>query len=225
MPAIPSTAPNFKIDTDYPLDKVIYLKSGSGAIASGGTITIPHGLPFTPLVGWYWSLTSDFSIAYEDNVGPFPSGNIGFFFTLQVAINADATNIYLQGNGTLGSTTIYYRIYAFEPDDSNVSLTATSNSADNFSLSTDYNYTKLLTTAHFSLAAGATTTIPHNLGYIPQVSGWFLSGGFMNPFVYASFDPSNTPYSVALEATTTNLIFSNGSLSNVVVYYRCYLDE
>ena len=218
MPAITANARNFLYNTDYPLDKVIYLKSGTTNIASGGTLNIAHGLPFIPLINFYWSLTPDFSVIYEDNIGPFPSGNPGFFFTLQVSARADATNITLDANGILGSTTIYYRIFGFQPDDSNVDLPSTASAGDIFSFNTDYNYLKLYSASHVSLAAGASFTLVHGLGYRPQVSTWFLTGGVSYPSTYSDQDGRQT------EVTNSSVIFTNASFSAGVMYYRIYQD-
>lgn len=216
MPANPTTAKDMLVTSDYPLDKVVYLNSGSGSIASGGTITIAHGLSFTPLTGLVWSTTSDFSISYSDNSGSFPSGNPGFFYSLQVAVSSDSTNIYLDANGTAGSTTIYYRIFAFQPDDSNVDLPGTSSTADDFTISTDYNYSKLFEASHFTGSAGSTTTISHNIGELPKVLTWYKVGTRTYPVAFMSVDGIQT------EVTTTSIIIKNNLFVSAVIYYRAY---
>ena len=54
---------NFLINTDYPLDMIIYYKfyelTTNGS--SSQTVTIPHGLGFTPLLFGVWSTTPDFA--------------------------------------------------------------------------------------------------------------------------------------------------------------------
>jgi len=219
MPAILANARNFLQNTDYPLDKVVYLNSGTTNIASGGSVNIAHGLPFIPLINFYWSLTPDFAVVYEDNVGPFPSGNPGFFFTLQVSARVTATNITLDANGTLGSTTIYYRIFGFQPDDSNVDLPPTASAGDVFSFNTDYNYLKLYSASHVSLAAGASFTLVHGLGYRPQVSTWFQTGGINYPSTYSNEDGRQ------VEVTSSSVVFTNNSLSSGTMYYRIYQDS
>lgn len=225
MPANTLYAPSFDLDTDYPLDKVIYIASGSGSISGSSDIVFPHGLPFAPMTGFYWSLTPDFSVIYENNVGPFPSGNPSVTFTLQVAIEADATNVTLRGNGILGSTTIYYRVFGFQPDDLDENLSSTSNQADQFILNTDYNYLKLLTADNVTLAAGASTTITHNLGYKPQVTGWFQYLGTIYPLQFVSLDPTGVAQNSSMEITDTTLVLYNGPILPSKFYYRIYLDS
>ena len=113
MPAIQANAKSFLINSDYPLDKVVYINQGSVNIGGGIDRIIAHGLPFTPLISFVWSFTADFAITYQFNNGSFPSGNPGYYFSLQLSIQANATNITLSGNGTITSTTVYYRIFGF----------------------------------------------------------------------------------------------------------------
>lgn len=230
MPAIIANAPNFLINTDYPFDKVIYLKTGSISTAAGSTITIPHGLGFTPLIGGSWATTADFSISYEYGSGSFPSGNIGYIFSVSIQIYADGTNIYLTNQGN-NSTTAYYRIFGFEPDDVNVAIPSISSSGDNFLLDTDYNNRKLFANTHFAFATGSIYTINHSLGYIPQVLAWakYSVAGYaifpsLNPLSWSD-DQGTFGSTISLQVTTTQLIFTTGSVSSPSnIYYKIYLD-
>jgi len=212
---------NFLLNTDYPVDKVVYINQGSVSMAGGVDRDIAHGLPFIPLVSFVWSFTPDFSVTYQYNMGPFPSGNPGYFFSLQVSISANATNIRLSGNGVLGATTIYYRIFAFVPDDFVGDIPSTTTLADNFVLLTDLNYTKLLTSSSVVLAPGQVFPIGHGLGYFPQVLAWVRPNN--GPTIYPL--EAQSPYNVNSEITTSSLILNNQDFQPQTVYYRIYTDE
>lgn len=216
-----SDARNFLFNTDFPIDQIVYIREGSTTIGTGGTVNIAHGLPFIPNVIFYWSFDSDFATVYDQNVGPFPSGNIGFPFTLQVTASSDATNVILNANGTLGPSTVYYRIFAFQPSDYTGDVDPTASSADNFTLNTDFNYTKLLTYDKVTVNAGGTTTITHDLGYIPQVLAWTVFSGTSNPLLYSALDGFNRD----VEVTTTSIIINNDTFLDYDFYYRIYADE
>lgn len=214
----------FLINTDYPLDKVVYIKQGSTVIGTGGTVLIPHGLPFIPNALFIWSFTQDFSVTYPENTGAFPSGNPGFFFTLQVAMVSNATNIKLDANGTLGPTTIYYRIIAFAPSDYTGDLPATTSLGDRFVINTDSNYTKLVSEGILTLNIGNTQSVVHSLGYLPQVIYWYVSGGISYPMGYTNyFFGVNQSWNAILN--TTSLTFNNNGFTNGVIHYRLYADD
>ena len=222
MPAIAANAQNFLINSDYPMDKVVYLLSDSASMTGGTSLTIPHGLPFTPLVDMVWSYNSNFSVTYSDNAGPAPSAVYGWVFDLQVTVQSDATNIYINAGGPAAAATVYYRVFAFQPDDSNVELPATASSGDSFVLNSTYNYAKLLTAGHVSYGTGAVSmVIPHNLGYIPQVKVW-LKSTRLNPLNALSDDP----FLWRIDATTASITVSNTSTFTAgTMYYRIYMDQ
>lgn len=212
---------DFLLNSDYPLDKVILINPTSGTSGDSIDITVPHGLPFTPLPWFQWSFTPDFSVAYEDNTGNFPSGNLNYFFNLQLSIEANATNIIIRGNGVLLSSTVYLRIFAFQPSTSNVELPGTESLADNFVINSDYNYMKLFDTGVTgSIAGAATTTVTHGLGYKPQILAWSEDSlGTIYPMSL-----SWALVNVNVEVTSTQMIIRNDSFTTQKIHYRIYLD-
>lgn len=220
-------ARNFLLTTDFPLDKVVLLKSGSQSIGTGpGTIIIPHNLPFIPLVSGSWSLDPSFLVSYEYSSGTFPSTSpTTSIFDLLLDIYADTTNVTVgyQNNGS--ATTIYYRVYAFQPSDSNQDVPPTASQGDDFILSTDYNYTKLyLNGVINNPPRPSTQVVTHNLGYLPQVIAWETDPlGNRRPL-----DFSQTPlfsYTNVL-VTTTTVEFQVPVLTLTRrIDYRIYLDE
>lgn len=239
MPASISTAKNFLLDTDYPLDMVVYLITGSITLSatSSGVAQIPHGLDFAPLCSGSWSLTSDFSVQYEYDSGTFPSNNIGvslFDQTLSLSTSlfgnsggADTTNInILWINNNAASMTAYYRIYALGPPDQAVMAPYTASSGDNFILNTDYNYTKLYINSTQSLSASNTYTTPLGLLYVPQLGLWTrrTSDGKVCP--YDTQNVQSSFFDFAVSVSGSSLVLQTDSPTTInKSYTRIYLDD
>ena len=231
-----SRAKNFLITTDYPLDLVVLLESGSATInfpTAGQLVTIP--LPpeiqgkFTPLVSGNWSLTSDFSVSYEFGSGTFPSNNVGVSnFNISMDIYADATNAYIDPTNVSGSSqTIYYRVFGLEPSDSSADIPFTASAGDDFVLNTDYNYTKLYQAgAIVSPALPSTTSVTNNLGYRPQIMPWITNAiGERRPIdVTTILGGSVGDYGAIVTTTSVNFVLDAFSTVRRVDY-RVYLDE
>lgn len=215
---------NFLLNSDYPLDKVVYLNNGSTVFDNATPIEIAHGLPFTPLVGGYWSFDADFSTTYEFYTGDFPSGNSDYIFAHEVDIESNATIITITMIDLIGdSKTFYYRLYAFQPDDYSADILPLASSGDNFVLNTDYNYMKLFNSDHFTMGTDTSHTVDHNLGFMPVAMGWYSYFGSTIPIIRAG-DISNGILTV--EVTTTSIVFSNPlGLTIDRVDFRLYADE
>ena len=225
MTAIAANATNFLINSDYPMDKVVYLLSGSVTMDGSTFFQIPHGLPFTPLIDLTWSYQADFSVSYTNNAGPAPASAPGYIFDLQVAVESDATNLYFSAHGPASAKTVYYRVFGFQPDDSNVSLPSTVSAADTFILNSGSNYAKLLIAGHTAYSSGAVNVVvPHNLGYLPQVQVW-QSSIRTAPIAVTGDDMSG---SWQVEVTSTSVIISISAFNNFnsgTLYYRVYMDQ
>lgn len=204
---------NFLVDSDYPLDKIIYIVSGSYSQAgSGGTgtqVTVAHGLSFRPLVTGNWSTTSDFSVSSE-LFFPVYTDN----FSTYVQVFSNDTDITISGfKQTAGYQTIYYRIYGFMPSDVNLDVSYTASLADKFQLNTDYNYTKLYLSN--IATASATTTITHNFGYRPQVIAWSKNISAYGTGIV------NIDISSYVLVTNTTVVIKSATKD---VHYRIYAD-
>lgn len=203
-------ARNFLLNTDYPLDKVVYMTSGSFIVAgSSATTQFNHNLSFRPLIIGTWSLNSDFSTSKEGGLFAFdgtdPTANYNIFAANDTQITISTTN------QSGGSITVYYRIYGFMPTDANVDADFTSIQADNFQLNTDFNYTKLFMSG--IATAAATTTITHSLGYRPQVITWRKDAS-----IYGTEAVVDMGY---VKATTTTVVITSPTKD---VHYRIYAD-
>lgn len=223
-------ARNFLLTTDFPLDKVIFLRSGSATInfpTAGQVVTITHGLLFVPLVSGSWSLDPSFTTSYEYGSGTFPSNNLGAsVFNISMDIRADSTNIIISPTNVSGASfTLYWRVYAFEPSDCNFDLEPTASSADDFILNTDYNYTKLYLNDVILNATTGTYTVNHNLGYLPQVMAWVSDSGYTIP-VDSSEAPDTFGLFVTCVVDTNTVSFVVPSFLTIDrIDYRIYLDN
>ena len=219
---------NMLIDSRYPLDKVIFLASGStslGSYFSAASVNVPHGLTFTPLPRMVWSTTPDFSVCYEAGSGPAPQSVLRWNLGITGDLYANSTNIRLDFTNFISTSyTIYYRVFCFAPSDITIDIDSTSSLADNFILNSQQNYLKLLSSGKIALTSN-TVTVDHNLGYIPQVDAWTeaTTGEIYPPqsngsTLYPGF--GTTGYVV----TTTQLIFY-GYSSRSFGHYRIYIDK
>lgn len=222
-----------KFTSDYPIEKVMFLTSGSASVPNSTVdltpgISIPHGLPFTPLPEIVWSNTSDFSIA---NVRGDSAYNSSAFTTgagQLYAVSADATNVYITRYNNSGSTqTLYYRITCLAPSDASEEsvVNFTANSADKFVFNSDYNYMKLFKAG--KLTSGS-NTYAHGLGYIPRVRAWYGLSGSYSPDIFAQMidtDPTGGGGQTSgVHITSTQIIWLNPSTYDDIEY-RIYLDE
>lgn len=207
---------NFLLNSDYPIDKVIFVRSGSFYYTAGSwSVDITHNLGFIPLPYVQWSLDADFSTVQETTEKP--SGLNPYSFPHEMVYSADNTKITLIFyNQDLVATTYYYRIIAFMPSNINALIPEIAIDADKLTLDTDYNYTKLIT-------SGINTTgeVTHNLGYTPQVLWWGeRANKIETPMNYgaSSYFAGTTP-----SVTTTKVIFPD--TTTYKYHYRIYADS
>jgi hypothetical protein len=225
----PTSAKLMHVSSDFPLDKVVYMHTRNFTISAFNFSDqiFAHNLPFTPLVLGQWSFDSTFATAYDPNSGPRIGA--GGTLLLSTTLQSDGTNITIFNTNNQGSSvTVYWRIYALMP--STVSETApfTASTADDFTIDTDQNYTKLFDAGAtaFSSTPGSSVTVSHGLGYRPQVLTWAENSTFTFWMgSYSQEDPSgNTRCRVGTDNIT--LIRSSTFLpSSTRFHYRMYVDE
>lgn len=225
---------NFLLNTDYPLDKIIYMTSGSftANVTFSGTYDISHSLGFAPLPIMQWSLTSDFEICYEIS----SSGTVGWeSYGLSARVLSDNTELRISYyNNTGGNKTIYYRIIGFMPSNINVDVDPTAIAADNFVFNTDYNYLKLYMSGIMELntTIGVSTSVTHNLGYIPRVFCWEELGTTESPLIVpmgggVEYKPIKGEGNGTIVTTTqlTAVSPTGGYYQAEALHYRIYYDE
>lgn len=216
---------DFLLNTDFPLNKVVYLNSGSFPVADGASveINVPHGLTYRPLLIGTWSLTSDFSISYEQGTSGFTDLSIP-----QLTIQSTPTTIrFIPLNFTGSTVTFYWRVFGFMPSDVSTDSNYTASVADTFTLSSDYNYTKLWQEG-FLVWSNSNQVINHNFGYRPQIEVWYeepLDGTILTKWsqgLDSSFTGLDTIF-----ITDTQIIFNFKNTSGVngrKYYYHVYAD-
>lgn len=221
---------NFLLNTDYPLDKVVYITSGSATVANATVdldlstaIRIAHGLPFRPLPILLWSNTSDFAITNEQRDADYLADAFGAGAGQYYLVHADATNIYIKRyNQSGGSKTLYYRIFCFLPSDADEDSVAPSTqvSGSDFVLNTDYNYMKLF---HDGILTTTGNTYTHNLGYVPRVQVWEETADTTVSRLVLAQDISGGVGNTGVYITDTQLVWVNpGTYSGI--HYRIYCD-
>jgi len=234
MPPNPASAKLMNVDTDYPLDKIVYRHEGSFSIGSYySVVTVPaiaHGLTFTPLVSMRWSTTPDFAVSYELGGSPIPDDFSRADYGIFVSLEADATNVYLEMVNFMNSGyTIYYEIFGFEPTNHNDEAPFTVAGDTNMIFNGENNYTKLYLADRVpvSVVPNTPTVINHNLGDIIQVLGWEeLSSGRIVPIVYNSIsDASTFGINFGFVVTDNQLLIYPYFNTATHAHYRIYIDE
>lgn len=213
----------FILNTDYPLDKIVFMYSGSQTVNNNtysGTITIMHNLGFRPLAKMQWSNTSDFDITNEHGDNQYFTNIFSTQEGQDYSVTSTDTTVSISLYNTSGSNkTLYYRIYCFAPSDisEETVIAGTSSSADKFVISTDYNYMKL---AFEGYLTAASPTFTHNLGYVPRVLIWQRTGSITDDYTYSIEAPS---YQAGVHVTSTQLVSLNQYVDRI--HYRIYADE
>lgn len=225
----PDSAKLMSINSDFPLDKVVYLHTRTVNVSGGGfnDQIFPHGLPFTPLVLAQWSFDSNFATAYDVNGGPrfSPGGTLLF----QSILYSDSTNITIFNNNNQGSPiTVYWRIYGFMPSTVSEEAGWTASAADDFVVNTEYNYSKLYMSGvtGFSGTSGSTVTVNHGLGYRPQVLVWSENSTQTSWIGSFTSEPTSGNTRCRVDDENIVLIRDSGALpSPLRFHYRVYIDE
>lgn len=225
------------LTSDYPMDKLAYLKSGSFTMpgsTSGYLYSFDHDLDFIPLCGGNWSLTPDFSTQYEFSSGTFPSGFTGIIFNRTVNIFATTSKVYLSCDNFGASVTIYYRVYGFEPITSQSYLSPIAPLGDKFALSSDYNNPKLYQDNYIDLPSTGGSVlfvgVDHNIGTIPQVMGWVTyntyNGSSFESAIHPVATTNGNSEGVLLVVNEVEIVWVLPQfISAHRAYYRTYLDE
>lgn len=219
---------NFLLSTDYPIDKVVYQTTRTVTVGAYGysDTDFLHGMPFKPLIVGQFSPNASYVPLYEIGSTPVVSGNVPY----NTSIESDGTRIYLSiSNNTNTSVTLRFNIYAFQPTGATAAVTDfTASAGEAFSISTDYNYTKLALSGVTGYISGSSTSISHGQGVVPQVMAWYevQSTGRIAPLVFGVHNQTWGDDTL-VRITNSTVSFSNsGILATPTRYhYRIYVDE
>lgn len=229
----PLASKNMLLNSDSPLDKVIYIATSQITVPAGqfSQLDIPHGLPFTPLLFGNWSTSPDFSITYEYGTGPIHSNLQQAIFTAQPNLRSSSSvaNLTVTNYNTSSTLTAYCRVYGFQPSGtSSVALAHTNTGVDPFMINTDQQQVQLI---HEGLRDFPSVSYPnivqitlfsHNLGYRPQVMSWVSRDGWTQN-LYMSAMAEDT---VSIVVTDSDVILRvEGQAIAGTVHIRVYANE
>lgn len=191
------------VNTHYKLPWIVWSRAYQLEIASGGYIadqTIPHGLPFIPMLFGQWATSSAFNPSYDLGIN-VPGGGTGGQPLYMCQFWADKTNVHITAmNNSTSTKTFSFRLMAFAPPDYTGEVTPVNYNSP-FSFNSHYRYQQILMQGQSSGA------VNHNLGYLPQSKVW------------AIVQDTVLPAMGVLTEMTLNLA-STGSF-----YYHIYKDE
>lgn len=221
---------DFRFNSDYVTDYVAFATSGSFQVtlSSYGTAskTITHSLPFTPLPGGYWSLSSTFTTAYGFGANVYPAPNSS---EPSVIVRSTSSGLILSvvapyiASGTR-TYTIYYRLYCLDPGSSAHNYTPSTTEPGNFMVDTDYNYMKLYQAGEFIMSSAESAfVVSHNFGYVPCIDCWADLGSGIEPIVQIQLGTVHSNVlTPAVEVSTTTFKINP---VDATIFYRIYYDE
>lgn len=182
---------NFLINTDYPLDMIVYYKFHSFKTNSSQTqdITIAHSLGFAPLLFGCWSYQQDFSKSFSLLPEAYGDGQ------LRLSVKSDENNIYIHKyqHSPQSGKTLYLKIYGYAPTTWTGDCEPTSQSNSPLILDSDSRYASLL-------AAGAVqpfiinppnppTQLLQDIGKGEYVEIELTRAGIVNLYYYQPISP------------------------------------
>ena len=134
---------NFIANSDYPYDQIVYFKEYELTCDSSNsqTVTIAHGLGFTPLCFGIWSDTDTFTASHS-LVKTF-TNNTDFM----IWVESDDTNIYIckyDYRHAHANQKRYIKIYAFAPISWTGDCEPTATTSDYLLFNTDLGYSQLI---------------------------------------------------------------------------------
>lgn len=212
---------NFRLNSDYPMDKIVLLWSGS-MVPPTYTASFAHNFGEPVLCFGIWSTDPNFSSPHS------LTGIQSDVYGGSVAVWSDSSNIYVQ-NGvfdptTYDSPTVYFRVYAILQSDSIVTTNPTSTSAATYILNSDYNYLPLV--ASFTTTFNAPYN--HGLGYKPLVLTWVDYEGnsqYVQPEDSSVLLGGYNEYGVLVDENTVQYYGSSVMVTeypNAKIYMRIY---
>ena len=226
MVAKPEFLNHFIFNSDYPTDKIVWLKEGQTTTPSSvGNKTVSFnmadelGSPLSIFVKGAWSRDNwqtAYMIGTQNTATTSPDKYIGTYLEW----STNNLRLQLQITNSAGtSKTIKYRLWGVVRDDVQQAVDYPKNSSvgkAKLVFNTELNYPRL----YKSGVAKAGDTVDHNLHKIPYVDFWTSSvDNFPRYWTYKSVGGFGSGYSGSgIRATDTTLTF----LGTGYYYYRIY---
>lgn len=245
MVANPENLSHFVFNSDYPIDKVVWLYEGSQAAWADESVVQEQDIPVNKLLGSKIAIFIKGSYSIDNwktswMIGSKDDGHGGFIEMSWALVAPDYTsngiNLFFQGNFPrfYPGKTIKYRLWGVCREDTRDAVNYSKNASKTKSkliFNTDLNYPRLYKDG----VAKSGETITHNLGRIPHVDYWVNSNN-KNFNTYWSYQPyssftNSSPFLPGIRATDKTLTFlkytfndNNGYADNdVYYYYRIYI--
>ena len=223
-------ARNFLFSSDYPMPAICLEYNGhfSAAANEVKTVTVPHNLPFKPLLIGQWSNLESFAPSLDINTTLYlPTYDPMQGRAVSSFVGSDATNIKIDIQNFWPATVqFYYRLWAYAPPDYDGDVPNVYDNT-NFQLSTDFNYPKIVEQGTLTLGYKAEGTIHHGLGYIPQVRVWEEVNGVIQPCqsFWESVGGKGGPRITSQDLIIRNFVNGVESGDTRKYYYHIYGDE
>lgn len=219
---------NFRFNSDYPIDKIIFLREIEVSTDSSGEISlgIQHSLGAIPFCKAVISF-DNWETTYQGGVNQLdPSGQI---FDKFFSVSSDSEKIYLFGIfDRFNNRTAKVRVWGvfYESDTENIHANPTSG-INKFLFNSDNNYQSLVMEGKVGLS-DFSQTIQHGLGFVPNVDVWYLENGQWKllDVSFSSFVDDGGIYSPIAFVDENSLVFDRGRISQITqFYYRIYTNE
>ena len=168
---MPNTS-DFLVNSHFKMPWIIWKANAQYTVASGGYSVqqISHGLPFVPLYFGSWSTGADFSTSYDlGDTTPDYAGAGQPSMALMSSANSESVNFSITNNRS-SATTFYIRVMAFAPPGYGGEVSPVDYDGADFDFNSHYRYQKII------MEGLATSSVTHNLGYLPQAKIWRYDG-------------------------------------------------
>lgn len=242
MVAKPETLNHFIFNSDYPTDKIVWLKEGQDTTPSSITtktvfIDVPSELGNTTPIFVKGAYTLDnWATAYMVGSDRVSSASPDMYIKVTVAWNTYSPGTGLKLNFIINNNagrnkTVKYRLWGLQREDVSMAINYNKNSnltKSKLIFNSENNYPRLYKDG---IASGG-DTIKHELKRIPYMDIWqvFMTNGVIDQWWYlpigvlagdpASITSMGVGSFIPIQATDSEVIFSGSSTNKY--YYRIY---
>lgn len=215
----------FILNSDYPIDKIVWLKEGEKKMnASGSTgdnpIEITHNMGVQVYVTGVWTI-DDWQTTYTFNADRVD----GQGYLYQSVLGSTDAKVYVFAAHASGANKQFkYRIWGFMHEDATKGIEAKATAGygmNRLVFSTDYEYPMLYKEG----TASPNTVITHSLGVIPYVDIWGKSSYGDHRYSLVTDDQFGQTYGTGelIKITDSTITISSDTSQYNGYYYRIYL--